>query len=431
MSRQLSNWLAYYMKVTQRSESPEIYHLWSGLAAISSALQRKCYCNWGALRGYVYPNMFIALVGPPGGRKGTAMKIAKGMVQKLDIPLGADSLGSTQALYQSLIEAENSYVDHLGMTRKHKSLSIWAEEFQVFLNDRDQGLLSTLTDLFDCADSWKYKTLSRKTEDISNCFITIIGAITPSLLQSKLSQDAVGGGLISRIIFVVGQGPKQRVALQYFTEEEEEIYKMLENDLQDIAQMSGQFTLSSEFLKTYVRWYEQEYDETGVSSDKFLGYNHRRPLHLNKVCMLVCAAESNDMIITPEHFEQALAIMQITEQEMPNAFYGLGLSSNANIYAKVLDFISSHENFEFSDIVRNFQLDVENISQLRGYLEMAEHAKIVQSESSLTETRYFSVKNQKMIIDPSYLEKTIFSLMDRNLIKNQLDGNAALEQKQT
>ena len=76
--------------------------------------------------------MFVALVGPPGGRKGTAMKIAKSMVQELDIPLGADSLGSTQALYKELIDSEDSYIDNNGVAKKHKSISIWSEEFQVF-----------------------------------------------------------------------------------------------------------------------------------------------------------------------------------------------------------------------------------------------------------------------------------------------------------
>lgn len=423
MSRQLDNWLSYYMKYTQRTEPPELYHLWSGLTAISSALRRKCYCNWGALRGYVYPNLFIALVGPPGGRKGTAMKIAKSFVQKLDVNIGADSLGSTQALYKELMDSEDTYVDHAGFTRKHKSVSIWSEEFQVFLNDRDQMLLASLTDLFDCADVWKYKTLARKTEDISNCWLTIFGCITPSLLQSKLSQDAVGGGLISRIIFVVGQGPKQRRALQFLTEEEEDIQKKLENDLQEIANMSGQFTLSKDFLKTYVRWYEQEYDESGVPSDRFLGYNHRRPLHLNKVCMLVSAAESDEMIITAEHFEQALAIMQVTEQEMPNAFYGLGLSANANIYAKLLSFIESREVFDWTEVIRTFHLDVENPQQLRGYLEMAEQAGVVKAEHSITSSQYHTIKRKHKERDPTYLDRTVFRLMDRNVIKNQMERN--------
>lgn len=418
MSRQLSDWLEYYMKYTQRTEPPELYHLWSGLTAISSALRRKCYCNWGALRGIIYPNVFVSLVGPPGGRKGTAMRIAKSFVQQLEIPLGADSLGSTQALYKELMDSEDDYVDPNGITKKHKSISIWAEEFQVFLSDRDQMLIPSLTDLFDCADTWKYKTLSRKTEDISNCWVTIIGAITPDLLQAKLSREAVGGGLISRIIFVVGQGPKQKVALQFLTEEEEEIRQKLENDLQEIANLSGQFTLSKEFLKTYVRWYEHENDDSGVPSDKFLGYNNRRPLHLNKVCMLLSAAESNDLILTADHFEKALAVMQITEQEMPNAFYGLGLASQANVYAKILSFIEAKDSFEWAELVRNFHLDVENITQLRGYVEMAEQSGLITCENSATTCRYTSIRAPTIVRDPTYIEKTIFRLMDRNIIKD-------------
>lgn len=416
MSRQLSDWLSYYMKYTQRTEPPELYHLWSGLTAISSALRRKCYCNWGALRGYVYPNVFVALVGPPGGRKGTAMKIAKGFVNKLEIPMGADSLGSTQALYKELIDSEDTYVGPDGMNKKHKSVSIWAEEFQVFLSDRDQMLIPSITDLFDCADTWKYKTLSRKTEDISNCWITIIGAITPSLLQNKLTQDAVGGGLISRIIFVVGNGPKQRKALQFLTDEEADIQDKLETDLQEIANLSGPFTLSKEFLKTYVRWYENEYDESGISNERFAGYNHRRPLHLNKVCMLVCASESNDMIITAEHFEKSLAILQYTEQFMSGAFHGLGMSAQANVYAKLLTFIESRDCFSWTDLVSEFHLDVDNLTQLRGYLEMAEQSGLLKSEASATTSRYTRIVKPENLKDTQYLDKTVFSLMNRNLL---------------
>lgn len=110
--------------------------------------------------------------------------------------------------------------------------------------------------------------------------------------------------------------------------------------------------------------------------------------------------------------------MQVTEQEMPNAFYGLGLSSQANVYAKILSFIESNEYFEWTDLVRHFHLDVENISQLRGYIEMAEQSGIIQAESSATSSRYISLKTKQDLKDPDYLNKTVFRLMDRNLINN-------------
>lgn len=418
MARQLSDWLAYYMKYTQRSEPPALYHLWSGLTALSSALRRKCYCDWGPLRGRMYPNMFVALVGPPGGRKGTAMKIAKSMVQELDIPLGADSLGSTQALYKELIDSEDSYIDNNGVAKKHKSVSIWSEEFQVFLSDRDQMLIPSLTDLFDCADVWKYKTLSRKTEDISNCYITIIGGITPALLQASLSQSSVGGGLISRIIFVVGYGPKQRKALQFLTEEEEDIRTKLKEDLQEIATLQGQFTMSKDFLRAYIKWYEQEYDYNSVSNEKFAGYNNRKPIHINKLCMLISASESSDLIITDKHFFTALSILQATEQEMTSAFQGLGMSATANVYAKILSFIESKDTFDFTELVRTFHLDVSDIDQLRKYMEMAQQAGLVTLEASLSTERYQVVHNvNKELIDPTYLKDTVFHLMDQNRLQ--------------
>jgi len=418
MSRQLSDWLEYYMRYTQRSEPPALYHIWCGLTAISSALRRKCYCDWGPLRGYMYPNMFVSLVGPPGGRKGTAMKIAKSMIQELGIPLGADSLGSTQALYKELMDSEDTYVESNGITKKHKSLSIWSEEFRVFLSDRDQMLIPSLTDLFDCADVWKYKTLSRKTEDISNCFITLIGGITPALLQESLSQTSVGGGLISRIIFVVGHGPKQRSAIQYLTDEEEDIRKKLCKDLQEIANLQGQFKMDKSFLRAYIKWYERDYDYNSVRNDKFAGYNNRKPIHINKLCMLLSASESNDLILTEKHLLKALAILQTTEYEMPGAFYGLGMSDKANVYTKILSFIEAKDSFDFSELVQAFHLDVESIDQLRNHVDMASQAGLIKCESSITTERYHVIKTAPTIdADPDYLNKTVLRLMDQNKVK--------------
>ncbi len=131
--------------------------------------------------------------------------------------------------------------------------------------------------------------------------------------------------------------------------------------------------------------------------------------------MIVSAAESSEMIITEKHFEKALAIMQVTEQEMPNAFYGLGLSSQADVYAKILSFIEERESFDWTEFVRTFHLDVENIPQLRSYLEMAEQSGIIKAETSATTSRYVNLITKLELIDPEYLNKTVFSLMDRNL----------------
>jgi hypothetical protein len=412
MQRHLSDWLEYYLDFTQKSEPPIQYHVWSGISAIASCLRRKCYCNWG-LRGRVYPNFYISLVGPPGGRKGTAMKIAKSMLQQLEIPLGSDALGSIQMLYKEIKNSQAEYISagEGNKTIQHKSLSIWSEEFQVFLSDQDPRFIGSLTDLFDCADNWKYSTLSRGLDDLSNCWLNIIGAITPSLLQSKLNMDAVGGGLLSRIIFIVGYGASKRVALPFLTQEEEKLQQTLQEDLEQICNLAGSFKLSSDFLSAWVPWYEHSNIESSISNDKFLGYNSRRALHLNKLCMVFSASENNDMIITAKHFQKSLAILEEAEEEMPNAFYGLGRGQHSEIYTSVLRYIEGVDNFSLPQITKVFQLDAMP-TDIQQYINMAETTgKIKKIKTPSNNIQYETIHDVKPKVDKHFLNKTLYKRM--------------------
>ena len=406
MSRHLDDWLERYIQFTKNHEAPTLYHLWSGITAISSVLKRKCYSNWGSL-GYRYPNFYVCLVGPPGGRKGASMRIAKGMLQQLEISLGADSIGSTQALYKEIIESEDNYLEHNGIPKMHKSLSIWSEEFQVFLSDRDPTLIPSITDLFDCNDTWRYSTLRRGSEDISNCWLTIIGAITPSLLQGRLSQDAVGGGLISRIIFVVGYGAIKKVPLPFYTEEELILKKQLIEDLQQIANLAGRFVLKNDFIKTYSRWYIQ-YNNDALDDKKFQGYSARKPIHLQKLCMIVAASENDDMEIRSWHFDKALNILETTESEMSNAFQGFGESKTANVMANILTYIENRDTVTWKELLDRFYLDVENVDVLRKFMEIAEQRQLVKKHPTFDEVVYKVIGKKKKSFNSNSLNNTLY-----------------------
>lgn len=408
MPRQLDDWLENYLAFTKNSESPTLYHLWSGITAISSCLRRKCYTDWG-LRGYVYPNLYVALVGPPGGRKGTAMKIAKSMLPT-DLSIGSDALGSTQILYKEIRDAEDSYIEFDGKEKKHKSLSVWSEEFQVFLSDKDPMLIASLTDLFDCANTWKYSTLKRGAEDLSNCWLTIIGAITPSLLQSKLSQDAVGGGLVSRIIFIVGYGPIKKKALQFLSKEAMLMKEKLTQDLEHISLLSGPFMLTNSFIKKYVHWYEDMNAEAGVDSDKFMGYNSRRALHLNKLCMILSASENDSMEITETHFLKALAILEEAEKEMPNAFYGLGRGIHGDFYAEILDYVECQDMFSWQDFLQKFQFKGMP-NELKQYIDMLKQVGKISVEKSATTTMYIVNHDSIKPVNNNFLKNTLYRKM--------------------
>ena len=410
MSRQLDDWLERYLQLTQSLESPMQYNLWCGISAIASCLQRKCYCNWGPLVGYSYPNLYISLVGPPGGRKGTAMRPAKMMLQDLEIKLCSDSLGSSQALYQELSMATDTYPEHTGVLKEHRSLSVWADEFAVFLSDKDPKLINSLTDLFDSPNQWKYFSLSRKEIAINNCWLNLIGAITPSLLQDRLSRESVGGGLVSRIIFVVGYGPEKLVALPFLSKEEIELHKMLFEDLQQISILSGPFILTKGFLDIWPTWYEQESQASNIESDKFLGYNSRRATHIKKLVMIISASENDDMKIEARHLHKAVALLEHNEREMTNAFQGIGRGQHAEVYTSILSYLENKKSFNFNELATAFQLDILP-HELEVYLEsMVTNGKIkrIQSTANPNEIRFdvlHKIKEKKV---PTILTNSIF-----------------------
>lgn len=411
--RHTTDWLEYYLRFTEHTEPPLQYHLWSGISAIASVLQRKCFTNWGLI-GYRYPNLYIALVGPPGGRKGTAMKLAKEMIHSLNVKLGSDSLGSVQALYKEIKATDDIYLTVDGKEKHHKSLSIWSEEFQVFLSEKEPKLISNLTDLFDSPSKWVYHSLSQTEQVLDNCWLNIIGAITPSLLQSKLSMDAVGGGLLSRIMLIVGYGPKQKIAFQFLSKEDEELQQKLTEDLQQIKLLTGPFEITQEFINIYGPWYEQFADASEIDSEKFTGYNSRRATHLQKLCMIISASESDDMKLTAMHFKKALAIIEMAEAEMQNAFYGLGNAAHTEVYAKLIDHWKDKDNLDYDLLIKQFQMEIMP-AELDKILQLAERAgriKIEHSASGLVRIKVIPIVHNSKAAE-QFLDKTLFSKMRR------------------
>ena len=54
---------------------------------------------------------------------------------------------------------------------------------------------------------------------------------------------------------------------------------------------------------------------------------------------------------------------------------------------------------------------------------MAKQSGILKAESSATTCMYTTINKKKKIRDPTYLDKTVIRMMDRNVLKNQMEEN--------
>jgi len=320
------NWLESYLRYTDDTEAPLLFRKWVGVSTVAACLQRKC---WVEIEGIIYPNMYIILCGPSGSRKGTAMAPCRAMLKDLGIKMSAERL-TKEALMIALKNAEYSIMDDRHGVILHSSLTVFSTELAVFLSKNDDGLMSVLTQWFDCENPWTYETKNAGTVEILGVFVNLIGATTPELLRSVLPDDAIGSGLTSRIIYVYAARKGKIVPWGVRTPESLEHYKQLVRDLEEILAMAGEFSISSGYRDAYIRWYVEQEKEPAIVDYHFEPYLTRRALHLRKLSMVHSAARANEMVLQAEDFENARIWLEEAEAVMPNVYRAFGRSDLAS-----------------------------------------------------------------------------------------------------
>lgn len=375
--RKLDNWLDSWMQYTENTEPAELFRLWVGLGTVCACLRRKCYLVWD---NRIYPNMYVVLVGPSASRKGTAMRPGYEMLSELGIQMSAEAT-TREALIRSLkLSLDNSHGEGAGVKRVtiHSSLTVFSEELVVFLGWGNMGLISDLTDWYDCKDNWRYETKTQGKDEITGVWVNLIGATTPKLLASALPDDAVGGGLVSRLMLVYAPGPEKMIPLPT---RDMDLKKALLHDLEAIMQLQGEFKFSPGFFGRYSEWYMQEAGETEIDHPSFDGYNGRRATHLRKICMALSAARSNDMVITEKDLERGIEILYATERRMPEAFSIRGKNPINEVLQHVMQRIQLSRKIRIGDLMAKFinDLDSQQLDRIIQTLVQMKFARVIVS----------------------------------------------------
>jgi hypothetical protein len=296
--------------------------------------------------------MYIVLVGPSGKcRKGTAMGPGETLLEELGIKVASTSITREALIHQLKTSSDTSFLpDGKGMAL-HSSLTIFSKELTVFLGYNNQQLMADLTDWYDCAGRWEYRTKNMGTDDITGVWVNLIGATTPDLLQTTLPRDAIGGGLTSRIVFVYENKKDHTEPFPVQSKEEIELGKILRSDLERISMLQGEYTVSDGFIETWIEWYMRIDNSPPPFEDhRFAGYFERRPTHMYKLCMIFNAARTDSMKIDVIDFDNALSLLTKTEKMMPYTFSGLGKSPNSDVLNRVLGIVGMKKRISVSDL---------------------------------------------------------------------------------
>lgn len=315
--RRLDNWLLAYSKYTEGTESPALYHLWTGLSTIASAAQRKIYMDFGYFK--THTNMYIVLTGPSGVRKSTALRLGKELIQnaakygtKINLSSNATSVA---ALIQQFVKLSG---------QDHQSLTTYSSEFGTLVRSSDTDIVGFLTDIYDCEPGWDKQTIARALELIEKPWLNILGATTPDWMMENLGKLSLEGGFVRRVLFVY-QDTCGLIAYPEMTDEQKKLKQDLTHDLSIIAALSGQFKFEDAETKEFYReWYEDPTRLHTNTESRLRGYYSVKAEHLKKVAMSISLSESNALTVSMNHLKAGLGMLEEIEGGMLKALSAVG-----------------------------------------------------------------------------------------------------------
>jgi hypothetical protein len=323
MARQVENWLQAYLQLVDQTEPPQRFHLWSAITIIGAMMGRKCTVQLGP--EMFFPNLYTILIGPPGVRKGTAIKYATDLLDEVRTSgscRAPDAVTKEQLIAEMEAAQDSENVD--GKLLVHSSLFVVAPELVVFIKENDHERLGYLCQLYDGLDRFEYKTKTSTNQFVVNPGLWLLGATTPNWIEIAMKQLGVGGGMTSRTVFVYASKKGHHISATKMRPFDQTLRAKLITDLQIIKQMAGSFRLTEEADTVYSEWYEDRYLATGIDDTRFASYWERYPSMVIKVAMIMSASKRDDMMVTGVDIRNSINTFEAIHPEMPQAFGGLG-----------------------------------------------------------------------------------------------------------
>lgn len=355
MARRCNDWIKSYLDFTTNTEAPLPFHFWTAVSTLAGALRRNVYFDQRFFKWY--PNFYIIFVGRAGiVTKSTSLGIGMNLLRKLEhIHFGSDSV-TWQAMIKDLADSKQliDYPD--GRQEVQCAVTFAISEFGTFFTTQDTKLTDHLVSLWD-GQTGKFEkaTKAAGVDVVENPWINIIAGTTPSWIQENFPEYMVGGGFMSRCVFVYGEKKRQYIAYPKMESQDEflEKEKELLDDLFEISELKGEFKLSPDAYAFGKDWYQQNF-AAELTDERLEGYIARKQGHVHKLAMILSISQSSDLIITKQHLETALKLMALVEDDLPKIFSFVGANREGNIAQEILRYLHKTPKIKREELYQRF-----------------------------------------------------------------------------
>jgi hypothetical protein len=394
-----------YFKYYEDTEPPVIFHRWSLITCLSAYLGRQYWLPFGSQR--IFPNFYTMLIGHPGARKSTAIKLGKKLFSTAGYATFAaektskekfllDLEGLTDEELSSTLGRRNSGrrsmkgLTHDELTdmlfgkeksdepKEPKEVFIVADEFNEFVGSGNLEFLSLLGMLWDWDDEqadYQFRLKNSKSVSIYQPTITILSGNTHAGFVEAFPPQAIGQGFLSRLILVYGEPSGKKISFP--RPPSEELRAGIIDLLHKIkGNVVGPATITEDAERALDMIYRSWRD---LEDGRFKHYSTRRFSHLLKLCLVVSAAHGAP-VIGIEEVVLANTIMVFTENDMPKALGEFGKSKDADVSGKIMTALyEANKPLTTSELLRIVKNDLDKVSQLGEIMMKLQNSGQVQN----------------------------------------------------
>lgn len=409
-----------WLQFTDGLPSPDNFIRWSYRYMISAALQRRVWSPPDHDR--IYPNMYVALVGPPGTGKGGPIRAVNSIItehklkdvkhsakfegenknlakaaedytykeaseemmqgrgkssipdEPLVIPVAADAV-----TYEALVKSMATCVRSINYesvaddgTKKmriymHASQCFILEEMASLFRDHQKTLINFLIQAYDCSDTYEYRTKNSGRDRILKMCLNFIAGTTPEFMQESFDDAIIRNGYSSRTFFIYAAKNRKEIFFRpELTEAQKKYRAEISAHVKALTSLYGPIQFKPETAQFLQNWLEKF--RAGASArlaraPKMASFEARINIHIMKVAMANHFGESTDMFIPQSTFEQAIEDIL---KEMPNMSLALTVGGDnplSKVSMKVVEHLKVAGKKTFNELLVQFWEHCQNGKQ--------------------------------------------------------------------
>lgn len=435
------DFLSQYLAYTGENEVPTFFHRWSCISGVAAMLGRQYSLPHSHV--FLYPNLYIMLIGSPGTRKNTAINIMRSLIVRagydtiaadkttkekflmdlagIDTTLEEDIAagkfrpgrgGDRKSMDQILDSNLWGEGDENDKTKQPSEIFIIAPEFNDFLGNGNIEFISLLGNLWDYNGVYKSRIKNGKSIAITDPTISIVGGNTPTGFSLAFPNEIFGQGFFSRLLLIYGEPTGKKIAFPIPPKDSDtvEIVRQLmlvKRHAVGIAELDD--STRALLGKIYTQW-------GGIDDVRFESYANRRFTHLLKLCLTVSAIHYRNRI-TERDVVVANTILSHTEHLMPRALGEFGKAKNSDVAHKVMKLLeSTNIPLTGQEIWAHVDRDLEKMSNLQDMLTSLQMAKKIMFIKGADKGGFIAIKKPLNLVDSDTLDWSILTEEERSLV---------------